>query len=339
MRSLAAGAILVGITSVLAALTLLPALLGLLRDGVNRLRIPFVGAESARPEGRFWGAIVDARAPPPGARAWPPRRRARAGRPARVPPGDRHLGRQHAPGRPRREAGLRRDPARLQRPERRAGRRRGRERLGRDAAAARGPARPARGRPALRRGAARGSETTPPCSNAPVRGDEVSDEAVAAVRDLRETIVPEALAGAGGVRRRQTSENIDYFDAVTDPAPLVFAFVLGLTFALLTVAFRSVTVAAQCDRAQPALGRRRLRPARARVPGGRRRRPARLPAGRRDRGVGAAVPVLRALRALDGLPGLPAQPDPRALRRRRATRATPCAGAWPRPRGSSPARR
>jgi putative drug exporter of the RND superfamily len=58
MRSLAAGAILVGITSVLAALTLLPALLGVLRDGVNRLRIPFVGRASGGSEGRFWRAIV-----------------------------------------------------------------------------------------------------------------------------------------------------------------------------------------------------------------------------------------------------------------------------------------
>src|SRR5918994_965199 len=43
MRSLAVGAILVGIVSVVAALTLLPAALGLLGDRVNGLRIPFVG--------------------------------------------------------------------------------------------------------------------------------------------------------------------------------------------------------------------------------------------------------------------------------------------------------
>ena len=61
MRSLAVGAILVGIVSVAAALTLLPALLGLLGDRVNALRIPFVGRrtlESAGAEGRFWGGIV-----------------------------------------------------------------------------------------------------------------------------------------------------------------------------------------------------------------------------------------------------------------------------------------
>ena len=61
MRSLAVGAILVGIVSVIAALTLLPAVLGLLGDRVNALRIPFVGRsapESSIPEGRVWGAIV-----------------------------------------------------------------------------------------------------------------------------------------------------------------------------------------------------------------------------------------------------------------------------------------
>jgi RND superfamily putative drug exporter len=61
MRSLAAGAVLVGIVSVVAAVTLLPAVLGLLGDRVNALRIPLVGRrsfEASNPEGRFWAAIV-----------------------------------------------------------------------------------------------------------------------------------------------------------------------------------------------------------------------------------------------------------------------------------------
>ena len=61
MRSIAIGAILAGVVSVAAALTLLPALLGLLGDRVNALRIPIVGrasVEAADPEGRFWRAIV-----------------------------------------------------------------------------------------------------------------------------------------------------------------------------------------------------------------------------------------------------------------------------------------
>src|SRR5438093_1966005 len=61
MKSLAVGAIAVGITSVLAALTLLPALLGLLGDRVNALRVPVAGRHVGREEAvesNVWGAIV-----------------------------------------------------------------------------------------------------------------------------------------------------------------------------------------------------------------------------------------------------------------------------------------
>src|SRR5262249_30816838 len=61
MRSLAVGAILVGIVSVVASATLLPALLGVLGDRVDALRIPLVGRRttaSGNPEGRLWGVIV-----------------------------------------------------------------------------------------------------------------------------------------------------------------------------------------------------------------------------------------------------------------------------------------
>ena len=61
MRSLAAGAILVGIVSVVAALTLLPAILSLLGDRVNALRIPVLGRDATtqeRAESRVWASIV-----------------------------------------------------------------------------------------------------------------------------------------------------------------------------------------------------------------------------------------------------------------------------------------
>ena len=51
-KSAAVGAILVGAVSVAAALTLLPALLGLLGDRVDALRIPLVST-TKNPEGRF----------------------------------------------------------------------------------------------------------------------------------------------------------------------------------------------------------------------------------------------------------------------------------------------
>ena len=93
----------------------------------------------------------------------------------------------------------------------------------------------------------------------------------------------------------------------------------------------------QGDRGQPAVGRRRLRAAGARLPGRRRQRALRLPAGRHDRSLGAAVPVRGPLRALDGLPRVPAQPHPRALSARPATTATRSPTASARPAASSPA--
>ncbi len=61
LRSLALGAILVALTSVAASLTLLPAVLSLLGDRVNSLKVPYVGRNAERgsgAEGRFWTAIV-----------------------------------------------------------------------------------------------------------------------------------------------------------------------------------------------------------------------------------------------------------------------------------------
>src|SRR3954469_13429544 len=61
LRSLALGAILVGIVSVTAALTLLPAVLSLLGDRVNALRIPVIGRRAisrAGSESRFWSVLV-----------------------------------------------------------------------------------------------------------------------------------------------------------------------------------------------------------------------------------------------------------------------------------------
>jgi RND superfamily putative drug exporter len=78
----------------------------------------------------------------------------------------------------------------------------------------------------------------------PVRGDPAGADAIAAVRDLREQIVPTAFrqSDADPLVGGTTSEIIDYLDNVTNPAPLVFAFVLGLSFVLLTVAFRSIVI-------------------------------------------------------------------------------------------------
>ncbi len=60
MRSLGIGAILVVIAAVAAALTLLPAVLGLLGDRVNKLEVPFLSRTSYHEGGgRFWHRITD----------------------------------------------------------------------------------------------------------------------------------------------------------------------------------------------------------------------------------------------------------------------------------------
>lgn len=59
LRSLALGAIIVGVVTMAAALTLLPAVLSLLGDRVNALRIPFVGRDHPA-ESPFWARAVGA---------------------------------------------------------------------------------------------------------------------------------------------------------------------------------------------------------------------------------------------------------------------------------------
>ena len=65
------------------------------------------------------------------------------------------------------------------------------------------------------------------------------------MRDLRSAIAPAAFdnTGAEVLIGGTTSNRIDYFDAVTGPAPWVIALVLGLTLVFLTVAFRSLVIA------------------------------------------------------------------------------------------------
>ncbi len=61
LPSLATGAIVVGVVSVASAPTLLPAILSLLGDRINALRVPYLGRNVGRSdaaEGRFWQAIV-----------------------------------------------------------------------------------------------------------------------------------------------------------------------------------------------------------------------------------------------------------------------------------------
>ncbi len=252
MRSLALGAILVGIVSVVAALTLLPALLGLLGDRVNALRVPIAGRsalDAANPEGRFWSAIVRRVIRRPGVSLVVAAGVLIA---AAVPLFGLHIGASGVSTLPdsfaskrgflaleRDFPGLTTDPARVvvadgyDAPAARHALERLRDRLSSD---------PRFGHASIHR--------SPDGSvgelQVPVQGDSAGTRAVAAVRDLRSDTIPQVFRGTnatvyvGG----DTAENIDYFDSVSKPAPIVLAFVLGLTFVLLTIVFRSIAVAA-----------------------------------------------------------------------------------------------
>jgi putative drug exporter of the RND superfamily len=81
----------------------------------------------------------------------------------------------------------------------------------------------------------------------PVTGDAVGDVALDKVRELRETLVPAALGttGASVYVTGQTAGNADYIEMVNRYFPWVVALVLGLSFVLLLVAFRSIVVPAK----------------------------------------------------------------------------------------------
>jgi putative drug exporter of the RND superfamily len=78
----------------------------------------------------------------------------------------------------------------------------------------------------------------------PVNGDATSEEAMSAVRDLRDRYVPDALAGveAETLVGGQTADELDFAEIASDHQPIVFGFVLGLSFLVLVVAFRSIVV-------------------------------------------------------------------------------------------------
>jgi RND superfamily putative drug exporter len=81
-----------------------------------------------------------------------------------------------------------------------------------------------------------------------VLGDPNGETAQAAVRTLRSDYLPTAFAGTGLVAGTdvlttgQTSYVIDYLDTINGATPWVFLLVLGLSFVLLMVVFRSVIV-------------------------------------------------------------------------------------------------
>jgi RND superfamily putative drug exporter len=81
----------------------------------------------------------------------------------------------------------------------------------------------------------------------PVAGDKTGKRALAAIKHLRSVDVPRAFAGVASARvlvGGDTADNVDFIDAMNAWLPNVFVFVLGLSFILLTLVFRSIVVAA-----------------------------------------------------------------------------------------------
>ena len=249
LRSMAAGAVIVGVVSVAAALTLLPAMLHLLGDRVNSLRLPFVGkrlGSTDSGESRIWrtfiegvlrhrvvmltltvGVLVALAVPLLGIHIG---QSGVATLPNDLPSKQGYVAEQHyfpnqapypveivADGGDARTRG---DLSKLE---------------------------------AVLAGDPRfGSGTIQASANGkvlaltvPIRGDVVSSPDVAAVRQLRSDVIPSIFAGSharvyvGG----KTAETADYFSAVSAPTPYVLLFVLGLSFILLLLAFRSLVIA------------------------------------------------------------------------------------------------
>ena len=81
----------------------------------------------------------------------------------------------------------------------------------------------------------------------PVRGEPSSDTAVDAVTRLRDEYVPDAFPGgqAEVFVTGLTAFNIDFFEIADAYTPIVFAAVLGMSFLLLMLVFRSIVVPAK----------------------------------------------------------------------------------------------
>jgi uncharacterized membrane protein YdfJ with MMPL/SSD domain len=249
LRSLALGAIVVAVVSVSVALTFHPALLMVLGDRVDWLRVPWLGkrvAASAGTEGRFWGGVVRAVMRRPAISltasvallllATSPLLGLKLGAsgPASLP--DDTLAKQGLLALERDFPAGATDPVEIVVDERGAPDleeqlRELRGELARDAAFAVNRATTEQG-------------TDVAVVSVPLNAEGSSEEASAAIDRLRDEYVRRAFGAAqdrvlvgGG-----PAENRDYFALIGDWLPIVIAFVLALSFLLLTLAFRSIVV-------------------------------------------------------------------------------------------------
>ena len=249
LRSLAVGAILVGIVSVAAALTLMPAILSLLGDRVNALRVPIVGRTSAG-ESRFWSAIVRRvmRRPVVSLTAPVVLLLAAAAPVLALKTGEQGV--STMPDRFESKKGYlllnQEFPGQTAYPvqivvEGDASSPSVKEGIGRLRSEL--ATRTIFGEPIVN--ADRGGGLT--ALVVPIAGDADSEAATNAVEDLRSDLIPKAFEGvdANVLVGGHTAETVDYEHLTSHWLPLVFVFVLGLSFVLLTIAFRSIIVPAK----------------------------------------------------------------------------------------------
>src|SRR5215208_6038358 len=239
--------------AMLGSLTVLPALLSKLGDGVDRVRIPFVGRlRRDEGEGRIWGAIVDRvlRRPVLSAvlsGAVLLALAAPALQPRLATPGPETLP-QSLPGVQAYNRMQQAFP-------------------GKAIAANVVVEAPNVNAPAVRRSIARferqalatgrvhepitvdvNADSTVASISVPIDGAGADAASNAALAALRETVVPETVGAVPGVDAGVTGWTAqwqDSTDQITSKLPLVFAFVLLFAFALMLVAFRSLVIAAK----------------------------------------------------------------------------------------------
>jgi RND superfamily putative drug exporter len=78
-----------------------------------------------------------------------------------------------------------------------------------------------------------------------LQGDGTDAKSTAALRTLRQQVIPATVGGVQGVEAAVTGETAgthDFNEQMKSHAPLVFAFVLALCFVLLLVTFRSIVI-------------------------------------------------------------------------------------------------
>ena len=247
--SLALGAVIVVAIAILGSLTLLPALLSILGDNVNRLRVPFLGGESTT--GGVWGAISDRVLARPAVLAT---LTAAALIGLAVPFLFLHLGLNQGSSDALPDSLDGKRPLQILEEHFTGG--------------LASPANVVIGAPDVRIPEIQSALATiiarmeeddlffPPFETnvnaaqdliiirVPLSGNVDGEEAEQGVTRLRKEIIPEAFeaTGADVFVSGDTAEAMDFRNKMIDRAPIVVGFVLGLAFVLLLVMFRSIII-------------------------------------------------------------------------------------------------